>query len=79
MLGGLILPKDTDTEALKENQTWRLIFGFPLLLEFIILFGFLVVMRHDTPKYYVSKGNRAMAIHAIHKIYKTYGKEEFAE
>ena len=38
---GLILPKDTDKEALEENQTWRIIFGFPLIFFVTDLFGFL--------------------------------------
>ena len=66
---GLLLPKDTDKEALEQNQTWRIIFGFPLVFYAIILFGFLLIIRHDSPKYYISKGDRVKAIHAIHQVY----------
>ena len=63
---GLILPKDTDKEALEQNQSWRLIFGFPAVFFIVELFGFLLIIRHDSPKYYISRGDREKAIHAIH-------------
>ena len=68
---GMILPKNTDTEALKENKTWRIIFAVPFLFFATSLFCLLVFMRHDTPKYYISKGLRPQAISAIHKVYHT--------
>ena len=79
LLFGLILPKDTDTAALDENKSWRLIFAVPFIFFGMILFGFLVIIRHDSPKYYISKGDRAMAIHAIHSVYKTNGSDYLAE
>ena len=79
LLFGLVLPKDTDTAALEANKSWRLIFAVPFIFFGMILFGFLVVIRHDSPKYYISKGDRAMAIHAIHSVYKTNGSDYLAE
>ena len=51
-----ILPKDGHTEAQKENETWRIIFAFPLLLYVILLLGFTFLIRHDTPKFYLMNG-----------------------
>ena len=66
---GLLLPKDTDKEAMEQNKTWRIIFGFPAFFFATILFGFLLIIRHDSPKYYISKGDRVKAIDAIHQVY----------
>ena len=74
-LSGLILPKNSDTEALEENKTWRIIFAFPFLFFFSSLIGFLLFIRHDSPKYYISRGERAKAIDAIHSVYETGGAE----
>ena len=41
---------------MEENTNWRLIFGFPLVYYSLILFGLLVVMRYDTPTFYVARG-----------------------
>ena len=79
LFSGLILPKNTDTEALKDNKTWRIIFAVPYIFYTALLFGFLVVMRQDSPKYYISKGDRQAAIKAIHWVYKTDGKDYLAE
>ena len=69
LFSGLILPKNTDTEALKDNKTWRIIFAVPYIFYVALLFGFLVVMRLDSPKYYISKGDRKLAIKSIHWVY----------
>ena len=62
LFSGLILPKNSDTEALEENKTWRIIFAVPYLFYISLLFGFLVGMRQDSPKYYISRGEREKAI-----------------
>ena len=56
LFSGLILPKETEEKQLEENETWRLIFGFPLVYYALILFGFLVVIQYDTPTFYVARG-----------------------
>ena len=66
---GLIIPKDTDKEALEQNWTWRIIFGFPFINFATIIFGFLLITRHDSPKYYISRGDLVKAYHAIHQVY----------
>ena len=39
------------------------------------MFGFLFLIRHDTPKYYVTKKDEKGAITAINKIYNTRGND----
>ena len=65
-------------QAMEDNKTWRLIFGFPLLLYVIIIFGFMVVIRYDSPTYYVARGDTAKAREVVHQIYKTEGNEYLA-
>lgn len=62
-----ILPNtDTDSvEVLENNQTWRYIFGFPIILNFLLICGFLLLVTTDTPKYYLLVGNRRMAAKAV--------------
>lgn len=53
ILLGLSLPLSKDTEALKTTPYWRLVFGFPILLNAIQLVTFIFIFKYDSPKYYV--------------------------
>ena len=64
---------------MEDNKTWRLIFGFPLIMYAMILFGFLVVIRHDSPTFYVARGESAYATKVVHKIFKTEGNDYVAQ
>ena len=47
-----ILPSDgADHETLAANESWRYIFGFPIVLFFIVILGMLLIVRTDTPKF----------------------------
>lgn len=52
-LFGLALPPDTDLVALRENQTWRYVYGFPILLCIIQILILLFVIKHDSPKFLI--------------------------
>ena len=73
MLIAVILPEDTDTEALVENQSWRLIFGLPILTYLLILIWLVCFLPYDSPKFHMQKGERHLAIKSIHKVYNTQG------
>ena len=68
---GLVLPRDDNAKDLATTEMWRLIFGFPIVLSTIVLLGFLIVFRHDSPKYYLSINDEKMARFAIRKFYNT--------
>ena len=54
----VILPKDDETELLEQNEVaWRIILGFPLLLFFISMVGFLTAITFDGPSYYMAFNN----------------------
>ena len=54
LLIAYILPDDDDKEALGENESWRLIFGLPLLM-YALIFGLLkLFIRYDSPRYHMS-------------------------
>ena len=71
LCSGLILPHSYETEQLESNEIWRVIFLFPALMYVIIIAGFLLIIRTDSPKYYVAKSDRQNAIKAIHATFKT--------
>ena len=50
----LILPDENDKEALAADRKWRIMFGLPLLMYTLMLFGFMTIVRYDSPKYYMS-------------------------
>lgn len=79
LCSGLILPKDDDAQGLEDSEAWRYIFAFPFILYTSIILGFTFVIRHDSPKFYVSRGERDLAMTAIHKVYKTNGSQYLAE
>ena len=43
------------------------------------MIGFLLVIRNDTPKYYLTNGDEPGAITAINKIYNTRGSDAQAQ
>lgn len=51
----IILPKDTDEQALEDCKiAWRLILGLPLILYALSLLGFIAVVRFDGPSFYLA-------------------------
>ena len=79
LCSSVVLPKDDDTEDQLSNKTWRLIFGFPLIMFSYILLCLTFLFRNDSPTYYLSKSQRKNALKAVHKMYKTGGAEYLAE
>ena len=66
LFSGLILPTETDEMQLENDKNWRIIFAFPLVCYSLILFGLFVLIRYDTPKFYIARGETSLAIRAIH-------------
>ena len=61
LLIAYILPEDQDVAALQKNQSWRLIFGLPLLIYALMFALLILVIKYDSPKYHMSQGQRAQA------------------
>jgi hypothetical protein len=65
-----VLPKDeSPLSVLEANKSWHYVFGFPVAFYFILLLGFIFIVKTDTPKYYLLRGDRAMAKTAIKATY----------
>jgi len=79
LMSGVALPNDNkcdpDPQAWADNTSWHFIFGFTFIWLAIGMGGFLLCVRHDTPKFYVTTGQEDNAIKAIHKIYTTSGSQ----
>ena len=66
------LPKDNAADSeFEDNTSWRYNFGLSFIWVAIGMFGFLLVIRNDTPKYYLTNGDEPNAIASIKKIYNT--------
>ena len=74
----LILPDDKDEAALSANRNWRIMFGLPMAMYFLMIIGFIFFVQYDSPKFYMSADRRLSAIRSIHKIYKTGGSDRVA-
>ena len=72
-LAGEVLPPETDTEALKHNESWRFIFFLQPALYILVLILFYIFVGHDPPKYLVLTGQEDKAKKAIEKIYHCNG------
>jgi len=79
MFIAVILPEDWDIEALEANESWRIIFGLPIISYAVILIGLMFLIPYDAPKYHISQGERYKALKSIHKIYKTDNSERTAQ
>ena len=75
LTSSLFYPHSTDEEALRQmyidNKTWRYVFGLPILTYSLCMICLLLIIRTDTPKYYIHLGDEESAKKAIHKIYIT--------
>lgn len=63
------MPAEDDIHGLKTTYFWRVFLGFPL---FFVLFAFILiffVIKHDTPKFNLSKGNDKGALESIKMCY----------
>ena len=69
------LPEDEKAkeqeELYDENTTWRFVFGLPILTYSLCILSLLFFIRHDTPKFYINRGEIEKAKYAIHRIYRT--------
>ena len=73
LLIAVILPDDTDIEALRANRSWRVIFGLPLITYSMILLGLVFLLPYDSPKFYMAQNQRRKAIESIRRAYDTGG------
>ena len=53
-LMALILPDDEDHLALAANKNWRIMFGLPIAMYFLMIVGFVFFVQYDSPKFYMS-------------------------
>jgi len=78
LVGGLILPPDDSSIAvLESNWTWRLLFGFPVIVLGLLTLHLLLVIRTESPKFYLSKdGTAHKALPVIELIYNAPGEDD---
>ena len=50
---GAILPPDHDKVALAEDKNWRIIFAVQPIMLITTIILFLVLVRHDPPRFYI--------------------------
>ena len=61
------------------NESWRLIFGLPILTYGLIALALIFVIPYDSPKYHMLCGQRQLALKSIHKVYRTEGNHRTAQ
>jgi len=79
MFIAVILPDDLDTAALEANESWRIIFGLPLVSYTLILIGLTFLVPYDSAKFHMSNNQRYKALKSIHRTYDTGGSERQAQ
>ena len=79
MLIACILPDDFDTEGLAQNNSWRFIFGLPILTYSMIALWLKFMIPYDSPKYHILRGQRHLALKSIHMVYQTEGNQRTAQ
>lgn len=52
----VVLPDDTNSEALSTNESWRAIFGLPLLIYSLQLLFLTTCIKYDSPKFHLQRG-----------------------
>ena len=53
--GGLLIPDERDYEGHKKNETWRIIYGYPIFVSiFIVLLYIFIIKDRDSIIYNLS-------------------------
>lgn len=74
LISAVILPPmNAPDQEYMDTESWRIIFGMSFVWVGVGLFGYFVLVRLDTPKFYLSKGSEEYAIKSIKNIYNTEG------
>ena len=79
MIIACILPDDLDKEGLASNESWRMIFGLPILSYTLIALSLVMMLPYDSPKFHMLNGQRNLALKSIHKVYTTEGNHRTAQ
>ena len=66
-----MLPPDEDEKALKETNSWIFIYMLHPILMVATIALFLILIRTDTPRYYLSTGQEEKAKLVLKKMYDT--------
>lgn len=74
---GMILPEDKQLFA--ENESWRFVIGFPMIVLTIQLVLCWKVFKWEPVDFSIRKGNDADALDMIAKIYRLENNEEYLE
>lgn len=69
MIMGLALPDAYNYEGCKETYLWRIIFGFPWVLQFFTLLALLVWFKEEPIKYCIDNKRDDEALRHIKKVY----------
>ena len=65
------MPNDTDTEALKKDESWRIVQGLQGVVLFVLLFYMITMVKYDSPKFYVTQKDDEKAKQVISELYYT--------
>lgn len=80
IISSLYIPRDNDIEGLKTTQVWRYITGFPLVFSCISIVILKFFIKHDPPRFLISKGDLDGALLSIkHSYDKSEDPEEVLE
>lgn len=75
--GGFLLPADRDFEGQKVNETWRIIFGFPIAVSIVMSLLYACVIKdRDSIFYNLSLGTEEAEQEALSLIKDVYTEDE---
>lgn len=69
MIASKGMPSEKDIDGLKTTEYWRFYLGFPLIFVVIALVMEAFVIRHETPKFLIAKGEDLKALESIKACY----------
>ena len=56
MVIGIGLPEEGGIEAFKEDEFWRIVYGFPLIFCFLLQISFLVFLKQESILFSIKQG-----------------------
>eukprot|EP00347_Sterkiella_histriomuscorum_P013305 403365224 len=69
ILMGAGLPDQDDTQAIKDSNFWRVIFGLPIIIQVIQILAFVLVIKSEPIKYLIDQKKDTECLNAIAKVY----------
>ncbi len=72
-----LLPPDDDRQALMETSAWIYVLGLPVLFAFLTTVMLSLLIKYETPAFYLSQRKEMQALKVIRLVYRAPNSQSY--